>query len=321
MSTNVLVIGEQLDGAVPDVAYELCGVGRSLATGGGSVVVAGAGDGFAAAAPGFAADRVCVLTGGSLADYTPDAAIAAFTAVARDVGADVVLAATSAVGIDVAAGLSAALGLPLVSYVTAARREGDALVSDSQLYGGKLYAESEVAAGRAVLTVIPGSNPAEPGHGTAGSVDSVAAEPGPGRITFKQMLRPEAAGVDITKEEILVSVGRGIESQDNIELVEELAEALGGTISASRPIIDNGWLPKARQVGKSGLTVKPKLYMAIGISGAPEHLQGMKDAELIVAINSDANAPIFDVAHYGICGDLFDIVPALTECAKAGSAS
>jgi electron transfer flavoprotein alpha subunit len=138
-------------------------------------------------------------------------------------------------------------------------------------------------------------------------------------MTFKQMIRPEAGGIDITKEEILVSVGRGIESQENIELVEELATAIGGTISASRPIIDSGWLPKVRQVGKSGVTVKPKLYLAIGISGAPEHLQGMKDAEFIVAVNSDPNAPIFGVAHYGVCGDLFDVVPALTECAKANA--
>ncbi len=112
---------------------------------------------------------------------------------------------------------------------------------------------------------------------------------------------------------MLVSVGRGIGTKDNIELVEELADNLGAALAASRPIIDSGWLPKQRQVGKSGLTVKPKLYMAIGISGAPEHLQGMKDAELIIAINSDASAPIFEVADYGIVGDLFDIVPALSE--------
>ena len=173
--------------------------------------------------------------------------------------------------------------------------------------------------GRAVLTVIPGSVSGDAGRGQAGAVESVAAAASPGRMTFRTMIRPEAGGVDITKEEILVSVGRGIENQENIELVEELATAIGGTISASRPIIDSGWLPKVRQVGKSGLTVKPKLYLAIGISGTPAHIQGMKDAELIVAVNTDANAPIFDVADYGICGDLFDVVPALTECAKANA--
>jgi electron transfer flavoprotein alpha subunit len=318
MGSTVLVVGEQLDGVLSDTTYELVALARELA-GGGSVVAAGGGAGFESAAGSIAADRVCVLGGAHMADYTPEAYGAALGALASDCGADVVLAATSAVGLDTAAGVAAALGVPLVSYVVGARHEGGDLVTTSQLYGGKLLAEAEVAGGRAVLTVVPGSVPGEAGRGTAGAVESVAAAPSPGRMVFRAMIRPEAGGVDITKEEILVSVGRGIESQENIELVEELAQAIGGTVSASRPIVDSGWLPKVRQVGKSGVTVKPKLYLAVGISGAPEHLQGMKDAELIVAINTDPDAPIFGVADYGVCGDLFDVVPALTECAKASA--
>jgi electron transfer flavoprotein alpha subunit len=318
MGSTVLVVGEQLDGVLSDTTYELVVLARELA-GGGSVVAAGGGTGFESAAGSIAADRVCVLGGAHMADYTPEAYGAALGALASDCGADVVLAATSAVGLDTAAGVAASLGLPLVSYVIGARHEGGDLVTTSQLYGGKLLAEAEVAGGRAVLTVVPGSVPGEAGRGTAGAVESVAAAPSPGRMAFRAMIRPEAGGVDITKEEILVSVGRGIESQENIELVEELATAIGGTVSASRPIVDSGWLPKVRQVGKSGVTVKPRLYLAVGISGAPEHLQGMKDAELIVAINTDPDAPIFGVADYGVCGDLFDVVPALTECAKASA--
>jgi len=318
MASTVLVVGEQLDGVLADTTYELVALARELADG-GSVIAAGAGPGFESAAGSIAADRVCVLGGAHMADYTPEAHIAAVGGLARDCSADVVLAATSAVGLDTAAGVAAALSLPLASYVVGARTEGGALVTTSQLYGGKLLAESEIAGGRAVLTVVPGATAADAGRGQAGGVETVAAAAPPGRVTFRRMIRPEAAGVDITKEEILVSVGRGIESQENIEIVEELAEALGGTISASRPIIDSGWLPKARQVGKSGLTVKPRLYLAIGISGAPEHLPGLKDAEFIVAVNTDANAPIFDVADYGICGDLFDVIPALTECAKTNA--
>ena len=132
------------------------------------------------------------------------------------------------------------------------------------------------------------------------------------KVRFRQLLEPEAGDVDITAQEILVSVGRGIQSADNIPLVQELADAMGGVLAASRPIVDSKWLPKARQVGKSGVTVKPRFYLALGISGAPEHIEGMKDADLIVAINSDPNAPIFDYAHYGVAGDLFDIVPVLT---------
>ena len=131
-----------------------------------------------------------------------------------------------------------------------------------------------------------------------------------------KLIEPETAEVDITKSDIVVSIGRGIQSADNIELVDELANALGGVLAASRPITDAGWLPKSRQVGKSGLRVKPKLYLALGISGAPEHLEGMKDSDLIIAINRDASAPIFDVAHYGVAGDLFEIVPVLTEKIK-----
>ena len=133
------------------------------------------------------------------------------------------------------------------------------------------------------------------------------------RTSFLTLVEPDSGDVDITAAEILVSVGRGIGSQDNLDDVQELADALGAPLSASRPVTDAGWLPKTRQVGKSGLKVKPKVYLTFGISGAPEHLEGMRDAELIIACNTDANAPIFDVAHYGTTLDLFDLVPAMTE--------
>jgi electron transfer flavoprotein alpha subunit len=119
--------------------------------------------------------------------------------------------------------------------------------------------------------------------------------------------------VDITKAPILVGVGRGIQNADNMSLAEELAAALSGVVCASRPVIDQGWLPLTRQVGKSGMTVKPKLYLALGISGAPEHLEGMKQSELIVAVNTDPNAPIFSVAHYGAVVDALELLPLLTE--------
>jgi electron transfer flavoprotein alpha subunit len=126
--------------------------------------------------------------------------------------------------------------------------------------------------------------------------------------------------VDLTSAEIIVSVGRGIKEKDNIPIVEELAKALGAELAASRPICDNGWLPMERQVGSSGQTVSPKMYLAVGISGAIQHLVGMKGAKTIVAINKDANAPIFEVADYGIVGDLFEVVPALVaEVKKAKS--
>jgi electron transfer flavoprotein alpha subunit len=122
--------------------------------------------------------------------------------------------------------------------------------------------------------------------------------------------------VDITRIPVLISIGRGIQNRDNLPQAEELAELLGGTVCGSRPVIDQGWLPRTRQVGKSGMTVKPKFYLALGISGAPEHVEGMRGSEMIVAINTDPRAPIFGVAHYGAVADLFEVLPALTEEVK-----
>ncbi|MFX1521639.1 MAG: electron transfer flavoprotein subunit alpha/FixB family protein, partial [Promethearchaeota archaeon] len=130
---------------------------------------------------------------------------------------------------------------------------------------------------------------------------------------FIKYVEPEVSDIDITASDILVSIGRGIKEDKNIPVIEELATALGGVISCSRPIVDKGWLDKSRQVGTSGKTVKPKLYLALGISGAFQHAAGMKDSELVVAINKDANAPIFNVSDFGIVEDLFKVVPELTQ--------
>jgi electron transfer flavoprotein alpha subunit len=163
---------------------------------------------------------------------------------------------------------------------------------------------------------VAGAFPAAAGQGGPGA-ELVALDPPPeldtSRVSLQHVIEPEGADVDITAAPLLVSVGRGIGSKDDLDTVQELADALGAPLSASRPVIDAGWMPKSRQVGKSGLTVKPKAYLAFGISGAPEHLEGMRDAELIIACNTDANAPIFDVAHYGTTEDLFDLVPELVE--------
>jgi electron transfer flavoprotein alpha subunit len=170
-----------------------------------------------------------------------------------------------------------------------------------------------------IVSVLAGSFPIEAGRkqGAPGvaEVETLAAPAGieNSRLRFAGLIEPEGGDVDITQHEILVAVGRGIQSEENIALAEELAKKLGGAVCSSRPIVDNKWLPKTRQVGKSGLKVKPKIYVMLGISGAPEHMEGMKDAELIIAINTDESAPIFEHAHYGTTEDLFDVVPALTE--------
>jgi electron transfer flavoprotein alpha subunit len=184
--------------------------------------------------------------------------------------------------------------------------------------GGKMLADVEIATSPAILTLLPGSYHAteETGRGELDARPS-PVELSAGAIRFKEMILPEATDVDITQEEVLICVGRGIQQEDNLELAEELAETLGGQVCASRPIVDQGWLPTTRQVGKSGMTVKPKLYVALGMSGAPEHIEGMKDSDLIIAVNTDPTAPIFDVAQYGVEMDLLDLVPELVEALKA----
>lgn len=169
-----------------------------------------------------------------------------------------------------------------------------------------------------VLGVLPGARPADEGRSAkAPEVVRVAAPSDLGdRVRLVGYEEPEAGDIDITQQEVLVSVGRGLQGEANLDLAEELADALGGAVAGSRPAIDMGWLPVTRQVGKSGMQVKPRLYLALGISGAPEHVEGMKDSALIIAVNTDAGAPIFNFAHYGAAEDLLEVVPALIDKVK-----
>jgi len=321
MANDIFVLVEHLQGKVSETTYELLGKGRELAAAAGGTLMAvllGSGAKGLASELG-AADKVLLVDHASLESYTPEAYRRALGALARERGPRLVLVASTAVGMDQAAGLSAELGWPLVAYAKDVTLAGGALTAVSQIYGGKILAESQIHGDHAIVSALPGSFPADAGR-VAGS-PALEEVPPPAldglRMRFARLIQPEAGDVDITREPLLVSVGRGIGSQDNISVVEELAEALGAALSASRPIVDQGWLPKTRQVGKSGMTVKPKLYLAVGISGAPEHLEGMRGAETIVAINTDPAAPIFGVAHYGVGADLFDVLPALTEKIKA----
>lgn len=316
MANDIFVLVEQIDGKVNEVTFELLGKGRELAgAAGGSLVAVLLGSGVNNLVSQFgAADKVLVADHPALAGYTPEAYKRVLGGMVKSRAPRVFLIANTAIGMDQAAGLSIELGWPLVAYAKDVTFSGGALRAVSQIYGGKLLAEAEVPGDQAIISVLAGASPAEKGK-AAGTpaVEEVAVSVEGMRTRFKRLILPEAGDVDITREPILVSVGRGIGSQDNIPLVQELAESLGAALAASRPIVDQGWLPKTRQVGKSGMTVKPKLYIAVGISGAPEHLEGMRNSATIVAINTDAAAPIFGIAHYGVVGDLFDVLPALTE--------
>ena len=308
---QIVIVGECQDGRLSDASQELLTRGRELASGtGDTVLVAAFGDEARSAIGQADADEALVISGAGPGAYNPEASEAALTALFEDSAPSLVLLSNTTMGMDLGAALAARLNKPMVAYCTALSREGTALVATSQIYGGKLAAEVEVPEG-SIVTVIPGSWRASGASGTPKIRDLPLPE---ANTKVIKVVEAETGGdVDITRADILVSVGRGIEDPDNLELADELAEAIDGVVSCSRPVVDAGWLPRSRQVGKSGQTVKPKLYLALGISGAPEHLQGMKDAELIIAINSDETAPIFEVAHYGATADMLELMPILTE--------
>ncbi len=315
---DVFVISEHLQGKLSDVTFEMLGKAHSIASAlGGRAVAVLLGHGVMELAEQLgAADQVLYIEDAALRDFVPEQAEDILKGLLQREQPALTMIANTSMGMDLAAALSATLDWPLIAYCSDVQVIDGKIAAVSQIYGGKIAVETLSGYDHTVVSVLAGVFSAVERRAT--TPGSLQIMPGSraanaGRMRFKGLIVPEATDVDITRETMLVSVGRGIGSKDNIELVEELADALGAALAASRPIIDSGWLPKQRQVGKSGLTVKPKLYMAIGISGAPEHLQGMKDAELIIAINSDASAPIFEVADYGIVGDLFDIVPALSE--------
>ncbi len=316
MSTY-FVIAEHLQGVLTETTFEALGAARNLAdaTGGQVVGVVLGHEVSELAAQMAAADKVLVVDHPSLTHYSPEGYVKALEPLLQEHRPRLAIFQNTAIGMDLAPYLAARLDWPLVAYCNALRAENGAIVTTSQIYGGKVMAECRLDDGPAMVTVLAGAFPADDGRaGNSPSVEQVTPSTLNGLHTrFLQLNEPETGDVDITKADVIVAVGRGIQSEDNIEVAEELAQALGGVVAASRPVVDAGWLPRTRQVGKSGQKVKPKLYLALGISGAPEHVEGMKDAELIIAVNTDPNAPIFDVAHYGVVADLFDIVDALLE--------
>jgi electron transfer flavoprotein alpha subunit len=315
VSHDVLVLAEHSQGKLSDITFELLGRARAVAgAGGGRVHVALLGHPELAGELG-AADAVHVADHPLLSEYHPEAYETLLVGLLKSLSPRLLLTGTSTAGMDLAAAAATRWQAAMCAYTIGLEPSGAAIVATSQIYGGKLMAEVEITADRAVVSVIGGSFPATAGQGS-GSPEVVAVDTAGLahlRSSPATLRLPEATGVDITAADLLVSVGRGIASKDNLELAQDLADALGVPLSASRPVIDQGWLPKPHQVGKSGQKVKPKAYLAFGISGAPEHLEGMRSADLIIACNTDPSAPIFDVAHYGTTADLFDLLPALTD--------
>lgn len=314
--SNVMVLAGRAGKDLTDATFEMIGAARKLADAwGGQVEVALFGGSEAAAELG-GADAVVSIDHPALTDYVPEAYELALKHVLAERAPKLLLLPNDTVGLDLGSSLSVDWDAPQAAYVVGLEPEGDLVLATCQILGGKILAEVELAGPRSIATVVSGAFPVAAGRSdSAGTVVTLDAPAGLDSLktSLQQLIEPDGGDVDITAATMLVSVGRGIGSKDDLDTVQEFADALGVPLSASRPVIDAGWLPKSRQVGKSGLKVKPKAYLMFGISGAPEHLEGMRDAELIIACNTDAAAPIFDVAHYGTTCDLFDLAPALVE--------
>ena len=309
---DILVITEHLKGEFQDITFEMLGRAKEMAdSSGGQCVAVTFGSMNEKAGELGAADSV-ISVGGS-DDFNPESYAAAVQSVVSAKSPSLVMVGSTSMGMDIANAVATVLDIPTISYCTDINTSSSGFSCTSSMYGGKMNAVTNVD-GSAVTMILAGAFNADAGR-ISGSptVEDFSADFGAGKIRFKQLIEPEAGDVDITQSEILVAVGRGIGSKDDIELAEELAEVLDADMACSRPLVDAGWLSKAHQVGKSGMKVKPKIYIALGISGAPEHIEGMKSSSTIIAINSDKNAPIFDVAHYGMAEDLFDVVEELVE--------
>jgi len=313
MSNDIFVITEHMDGKFSDVSFEMVGKARELASawGGHAVAVVVGGE---VSANVFASDSTIHVDGAALSQFNPEVYGKVIEALVKEKSPRLVMFGWTATGMDLAAWLSVRLGKPCVAYGRDLCIENNALIVTSQVYGGKMMADVLPEGDMAIVACLAGSFPVEAGQGSTAATQLASPISLDGLKTkFIEAIKPAGGDVDITAQTKLVSIGRGIGSKDNVELAEELAQKLGATVSSSRPVVDAGWLPRTRQVGKSGLKVKPKLYLMLGISGAPEHLEGMKSSELIIAINTDKKAPIFNVAHYGATADLFEVAEAMLE--------
>jgi electron transfer flavoprotein alpha subunit len=325
MSDTILVIVEQREGKLNRVSWETIAAGQAIAAQTGwTLEAAVVGSNVAAIAAEVAARKLAKvydIESARLQPYTPDAFAYALKEFLEKHPAKLVLMPHTYQVRDFVPKLATALQTTAVSDVIGGRYESGKLLFTRQMFQGKFVADVSFAGtGPCFVTFQNGSFRADKveAGATSAPVETVNINVPDGivRNQPQEVFKEAKQAVDLTQAEIIVSVGRGIKEQKNIELAKQLADALGGELAASRPICDNGWLPMDRQIGSSGQTVAPKLYLALGISGAIQHIVGMKGARSIVAINKDSEAPIFEISDYAVVGNLFDIVPPLIEEVK-----
>lgn len=314
--SDVLAVAEHRRGELRDVSLEVVTAGTELADAVGGdlhvAVVGGDVESFADDLNVSGVEMIHTVAHGE--HYNHDVHVQALDALVADLNPGYVLAPNSVSGLDYAPAVAEVLDAPLITDAIAFDADDDGLAVIREFYGGKTVGTIHVDATPAVVTTRPTEwqPTTEPGDATVEAVD-VDIDDSAIKTDVTGYEEVVGGDIDITDADVIVSIGRGIEEEENLHIVEELANALGATLAASRPIVDNGWLPKNRQVGQSGKVVTPEIYIAIGISGATQHIAGMKGADTIVAINDDPSAPIFEIADYGIVNDLFDVIPQLTE--------
>ena len=329
MPDTILVVVEQREGKLNRVSWETITAGQALAAETGwpleAAVVGGDVTNLANEVAAKKVAKVYAIQSPKLEPYTPDAFSAALKQFVESKKPKLVLMPHTYQVRDFIPKLATAMGRSAITDCIGYKREGGKLVFTRQMFQGKLAADVSFTSDAPWFVTFQNGafrgDKAEAGASPA-AVETVTVEIADGIVRNKpqEVFKEAKQAVDLTQAEIIVSVGRGIKEQKNIELAKQLADALGGDLAASRPICDSGWLPMDRQIGSSGQTVAPKLYLALGISGAIQHIVGMKGSRTIIAVNKDAEAPIFEIADYAIVGNLFDIVPPLIEEVKKAKA-
>lgn len=314
---KVLVYIETQSGQITPASQDLVAGARELAGQHGTVDIALFGV-DPAAGKSIGADRIFSAPALAGKPYTPTEHAGALAEAAAQSAPDLILVAYTSAGLDLGPVVAMQRNLPMFAYCLSARVDGSTVHVESQIYGGKLKSSSS-AAMPAVLMMNAGAfRSAAPADARDATVTEVSANTASG-FRFVSSTAPDPDAIDITKSSRLLCVGRGIGDQDVIEDARETASLMGAELVGSRPVIDSGWLPKERQVGKSGRKVKPQVYLALGVSGAPEHIEGMGESGLIIAVNTDANAPIFEHAHFGATVDLADFLPAFRDALGNGA--
>jgi len=314
---EIIVLTEQRQGQIRDITFEMLTKGRELAEKTNmdlTAVLFGKGIKENAEILSEYAKRVLLVEDNRLENFNSETYKKALSHLINERKPLLTLIGHTSFGMDLAPSLATSLGLPLATDCMNLEFENDTLVVTRQMYGGKVNVKATVRKSESfVVTIRPAAFQARKPARMGGEIVEVSSPLSEevNRKRFIEYIPPPPSGIDITAAEVLVGVGRGIKDVGNVPMAEELAKALGGVLACSRPIVDKGWLPSDRQVGTSGKTVKPKLYIAIGISGAFQHVLGIKNSDLIIAINKDPKAPIFNFADYGVVDDLFKTVPQL----------